>query len=73
MTEVNESNLDDVKSLLNEIKDNPEILNENNDQIDELLKAVIKIEKRNLYGLEKSSAAKRRDEIFKYLDKKLEG
>ena len=71
MTINNDHGIDDIKSMLEEIKNNPEIL-ESNDQLTKLLKGVIQIEKRHIYGLDKTSTSKRRDEIFNYLEKNME-
>ena len=43
-------------------------LDDNDDLLTKILKGVIKIEKKHIYGLDKTSAAKRRDEIFNYLE-----
>ena len=37
--------------------------------VDKLIRDIIRIEKRHLYGLESSSKQKRRDEIYEYLNK----
>ena len=62
----------DVLAVLREIDDDANILDEMRDDIENMLRDIIQIEKRHLYGLDKTSQTKRREEIFTYLNKKFE-
>jgi hypothetical protein len=64
--------IDDIKNLLQEAKNDPSTLDQAQDFVDKLLGEVIRIEKRHLYGLETTSVKKRRDEINKFLLGQLE-
>lgn len=61
----------EVKGLLEEIRDNPELLNSGRDAIDILIGRVIGIEKKHLYQVESTSTKKRLEEIRKLLDTEL--
>jgi hypothetical protein len=66
------SELTDVLRELSEIKDNPSILDEQDSEMEKVLKEVIKIQRRHLYGLDKTSVRQRKDEIQKLLIKELQ-
>jgi hypothetical protein len=63
--------IEDLKEMLRKGKDDPDSIKPDRDNIDELLLGVIKIEKRHLYGLDKTDDKKRRENIQKYLDESL--
>lgn len=59
---------DAIKKQIEEIKDNEELLYEEQGIIDKALLGVIKIEKKYLYGLEQTSTTNRRKELEAFLD-----
>ena len=64
-------NVDEIKEFLKQAKDDPALVARDADDIDRVLLGVIKLEKKHLYGIGTTSAARRREEIEKYLDKEL--
>jgi len=63
-----------VEDILNELKDiqeHPEVLLEIDSEMEIVLKEIIKIERRHLYGLDSTSATKRRNAIQELLIEKL--
>ncbi len=62
----------DVLAVLREIGADENIIDEMRDDIEKMLRDIIQIEKRHLYGLDKTSQTKRREEIFNYLNKAFE-
>lgn len=65
-------NIDELKSLLERAKDDPNVLEPKRDEIDELLLGVIKIEKKHLYGLDLTSSSRRQEEIRKFMDENIQ-
>lgn len=59
--------INEIKDTLKQIKENPEILKEEEDDIDKMLREVIKIERRHIFGSEATSEPKRREELLKFL------
>jgi hypothetical protein len=59
--------VDEVKKFLKEIKENPSILKDGEDDIDKMLRLVIQIEKKHAFSSEAVSEQRRRDEITKAL------
>lgn len=57
--------------VLQDIKDHPDILDELDSEMDKVLKEIIKIERRHLYGLNSTSVSKRREAIQELLEQKL--
>lgn len=57
-----------IMKELSHIKNNPEVVEEIYDHLDNLLNSIIKVEKKHLYGLETTSEAKRQEEIKKLID-----
>ena len=63
-----------VEDILNELKDiqeHPEVLLEVDSEMETVLKEIIKIERRHLYGLDSTSTTKRRSAIQELLIEKL--
>lgn len=59
---------EDVKNGLREMTQDDAVLKQENDLIDNMLLEIIKIERRHLYGLERTSVVKRRKDIESFLD-----
>lgn len=64
------SDLQKVLDELEEIKNNPDLLNKNLDRYDEVLMEIIRIERRVLYGSKQISTAARLKQVEEYLDLK---
>ena len=64
-------NADEIKKFLQQAKDDPALVARDADDLDQVLLGVIKLEKKHLYGVGTTSAARRREEIEKFLDKEL--
>ncbi len=64
--------VEDVLNQLKDIQENPEILNEDDSEMESILKAIIKIERRHLYGLDSTSVSSRRNKIREFLVDKLQ-
>lgn len=64
-------NINDIIQELKEIKENPEVLAEIDSEMEQVLKEIIKIERRYLYGLDSTSALNRRIAIQELLHDKL--
>lgn len=62
---------EEFKKQLNEIKENPDILDGVDTEMESILKEIIKIERRHLYGLDSSSTQSRRTAIFNLITEKL--
>ena len=63
-----------VEDILNELKDiqeHPEVLLEIDSEMEIVLKEIIKIERRHLYGMDSTSVTKRRAAIQELLIEKL--
>ena len=63
-----------VKDILNELKDiheHPEVLLEVDSEMETVLKEIIKIERRHLYGMDSTSKPKRQAAIQDFLIQKL--
>ena len=56
-----------TSELIKIVMKDPAILDDKAEHMDQLLMAVVKLEKRHLYGLESTSDIKRRDELMKLL------
>ncbi len=65
------TDINDLKRILEEMKENPELAVPDQDAIDILIGKVISIEKKHLYQVESTSNKKRLDEIRKLLDSEL--
>ena len=65
------TDINDLKKILEEMKENPELAAPDQDAIDILIGKVISIEKKHLYQVESTSSRKRLDEIRKLLDSEL--
>lgn len=61
----------DIMKELRDIKDNPEVLNTIDTEMEKVLKEIIKIERRYLYGLDSTSHTKRKDAIRDLLIERL--
>jgi hypothetical protein len=57
--------------VMNEIKDNPEVLDQVDSELEAVLKDIIKIERRHLYGLNSTSPANRKIAVQELLMDKL--
>lgn len=57
--------------VMNEIKDNPEVLDQVGSELEAVLKDIIKIERRHLYGLNSTSSANRKIAVQELLMDKL--
>ncbi len=57
--------------VMNEIKDNPEVLDQADSELETVLKDIIKIERRHLYGLSSTSSANRKAAVQELLVDKL--
>ena len=55
---------EEIKRELHEMKTNPEVLEALDTEMEKILKEIIKIERRFLYGLDSSSTQARRTAIF---------
>lgn len=64
-------NVEDIMNELKNIKEHPEVLLEIDSEMEIILKEIIKIERRHLYGLESTSVNKRRSAIQSLLIEKL--
>ncbi len=60
---------DQVKGLLRSIKEGTDAVALPDQELIDTLSEIIKVEKRHLYGLDSTSAKKRRDEVFDVLEK----
>jgi hypothetical protein len=63
--------IDELKKVLTEFSEHPESLNAADTKLEKVLKEIIKIERRYLYGLDSTSIQKRRHVIFEYLNQEL--
>ena len=61
----------EILKELNEIKENPEVLLQVDTELESVLKDIIKIERRHLYGLNSTSHTNRRNAIQDLLEDKL--
>lgn len=59
--------INEVMQELMEIKKNPELLADVDTKMEKVLKDIIKIERRYLYGLDSTSQQKRRTAIYEFL------
>lgn len=64
-------NINDFIQELKEIKENPEVLAEIDSEMEQVLKEIIKIERRYIYGLDSTSASNRRTAIQELLHDKI--
>lgn len=60
--------INEIQQMLNEISQDPEILAETDTKMEKVLKEIIKIERRYLYGMDSTSAAKRKKAILEFLN-----
>ena len=63
--------VEEVLKQLKDIQENPQILNEDDSEMESILKAVIKIERRHMYGLDSTRVSSRRNKIREFLVDKL--
>lgn len=63
--------VEDILNELREIQEHPEVLYEVDSEMETVLKEIIKIERRHLYGLDSTSVGKRRTVIQELLIDKL--
>lgn len=61
----------DVMKELKEIKENPDLLLQLESELDVVLKEIIKIERRHLYGPKSATSMPRKADILKLLDEEL--
>lgn len=61
----------DVMNELKEIKENPDLLLQIESELESVLKDIIKIERRHLYGLNSTSHTNRRNAVQDLLEDKL--
>lgn len=59
--------VEDILNELKEIQEHPEVLSEIDSEMETVLKEIIKIERRHLYGLDSTSVTKRRTAIQELL------
>lgn len=64
-------NIDDIMNELKEIKESPDILLQVDSSMFSVLKEIIQIERRYLYGQDSASAAKRKNAVQELLTDKL--
>lgn len=62
---------DDIKRILRESKNDPTLVARDSDELDNIIKGVIQLEKKHLYGTGTTSANRRKEEIEKFLDREL--
>jgi len=62
--------INDFKSVLEDIAKNPDSVHEDKSNLDQMLDEIVSIEKRHRYALDKSSVQSRRQDIRDYLAKK---
>lgn len=65
-------NVDDFKSYLEKVKENPEIIDNDYSLIESIIHNIILAEKKYTYGLEKTTAATRQTEIERIIIQGLE-
>lgn len=53
----------DIKRLLNDVAEDPSVLQNGREDIDTILQDIVSIEKRHLYGMAQTSAKERQDQI----------
>ena len=63
--------IDEMLRGLKEIKENPDVLLQVDSELDSVLKEIIKIERKHLYGLDSTSAANRKSAVQELLNDKL--
>lgn len=63
--------IEDIMNELKDIQEHPEMLLEVDSEMESVLKEIIKVERRYLYGLDSTSAPKRRNAIQELLIEKL--
>ena len=63
--------IEDIMNELKDIQEHPEMLLEVDSEMESVLKEIIKVERRYLYGLDSISAPKRRNAIQELLIEKL--
>lgn len=63
--------IEDIMNELKDIQEHPEVLLEVDSEMEIILKEIIKIERRHLYGLDSTSTAKRRLAVQELLIEKL--
>ena len=61
----------DVMKELKEIQENPDLLLQLESELDVVLKEIIKIERKHLYGLNSTTSGPRKSAILELLDEKL--
>lgn len=64
-------NAEEIKQFLSQAKADPALIVRDADLVDRVLRGVIKLEKKHLYGAGTTSANRRREEIEKFVDKEL--
>ena len=60
-----------IKMLLTEISEHPEMLADADTKMEKVLKEIIKIERKYLYGMDSTSTAKRKKAILDFLNEEL--
>ena len=69
----NESNqsqmsADEIKEFLADIKNNPEQVHEPKDELDNVIRELIRIEKKHLHQVEKTSVQRRRQDVRELIE-----
>ena len=64
-------NREEFMKELKEIKDNPDMALQEESELESILKEIIKIERRHLYGLKSTTSANRKTAVQKFLEEKL--
>ncbi len=62
---------DEIKKMLNQIKENPDVPLQVDSELDSVLKEIIKIERRHIYLLDSTSSANRKKAVQDLLINKL--
>ena len=60
-----------IKMMLTEISEHPEMLADADTKMEKVLKEIIKIERKYLYGMDSTSTAKRKKAILDFLNEEL--
>ena len=67
----NDMSIEEVKEYLVHLKENPEKINESNDDLDDVIRELIRIERKHLYQVEKTSVQRRRRDIRQMIESKV--
>jgi|GEM_PF-3578716 len=60
--------INEIMMMLTEISEHPEILADTDTKMERVLKEIIKIERRYLYGMDSTSTARRKKAILDFLN-----